>query len=875
MKKLLIALLLVLTSSLVFAAYERREDIVTYRAATGAVYTLPGATITVYNSDRVTLATLYINSTGSPLSNPLTADSSGRYFYYIAPGVYNEKIVKSGYTTQWLYDIPRGTDGLTGTVQSAFTGTCPTGAISSVTSTGGVSCSLTNVDNTSDLAKFLNTALTGTTTVEILQAETQGVAFFVSGYSSLNAANTAALLIPNSVIISDWNTSLSSNLTITIPVIHQGGLISCGTYTMNITSLQAAQTQVFDSSCGVGDISGLSEANILWFGAKSIFLSGYSTFDSSTAINTASASFGNHGILHFPKGKFRIDSMLSKKPGVRWVGIGGDFDDITDETEEWVGSTLFWSSPTGTLVEVPGGVTVVTAERQGNGSYWHGGFEHLSFKADWSIMVDAVAISFPGSKKEWVKDCDIRYFGTGIKAYYYDDSYPGELYIKDTYLGFMKFASIDWYKTVDSLIDNSKFGGNYYGLYMDNCTSNKMTKSRPQNGQVAGVYINNSRNFEIVNNEIDTNGDATHTADGVIVKDSNDISFIANRIYDNTGNGVVVQNSHECKFIGNSFGRHGQVGPINSSGIVFVSDSSDGVSSGDTFRMTVMGNHFTVDDYYRTFTGRGTLERGILVTNGTLTTDFVRQLSIIGNDFFTATALHLENGDVVPGNTSNLTTGIFDNNNVTGVTDVIKNPLQLSTNEFQYSRDRQVPMPSPIITKGDEGMTVNLYNGDARVYQFASPLTTTQTVTLESNGPLGSTVEIFRVAASTGSSPLTIKSESGTLENLGTFQWMKAMRTGTSWARIAGGSLTPVFTTTTTWNPGLIPGGTCVTRDVTVVNATVGSAVVTSPVTTSPGNGVEWNGSYVSAASVVTQRLCALVSDVTPSVTTYKITVLK
>jgi len=696
-------------------------------------------------------------------------------------------------------------------------------------------------------------------------------------YASLSAAITAIGSTPTTLVI---DTAIVSGGTCTVPSTLALDIKRTGSITKTsgiLTIKGAILAGDFQWLIGFtpGDVLGLNEANILWFGARSIFDTGYSTFDSSTAINTASASFGNHGILHFPKGKFRIDSMLTKKPGIRWVGIGADFDDRDDETEEWVGSTLFWSSPTGTLVEVPGGVTATT-DRMGAGSFWHGGFEHLSFKGYQSTMVDAVAISFPGSKKEWIKDCDIRYFGTGIKAYYYDGSYPGELYIKDTYLGFMKFASIDWYKTVDSLIENSKFGGNYYGLYADNCSSNKMVHSRPQNGQVAGVYINNSRNFEIVNNEIDTNGDATHTSDGAIIKDSNDISFIANRIYDNTGNGIVVQNSHECKFIGNSFGRHGQVGPINSSGIVFMSDSSDGVSSGDTYRMTVSGNHFTVDAYNRTFTGRGTLERGILVTNGTLTTDFVRQLSITGNDFFTATALHLENGDVVPGNTSNLTTGIFAHNNVTSVTDVIKNPAQLSTNEFQYSADWQVPAPDSMDSKGDEGATVSLYDGNAHVYQFASPLTTARTVTLNINNPMGSFVDIFRTAASTGSSLLTVKKDDGsTLENIGTFQWARFFRNPGGWARIAGGQFSPVFATTTTWNPGLITGGTCTTRTVPVINATVGSAVVTSPITTSPGSGVEWGGSYVSATNYVTQRLCALVSDVTPSVTTYKITVLK
>ena len=105
MKKILIAFLVFLALAITASALTRREDITTTRGMGNAMFALPNATITVYNSDRTTLATLATDSVGTPLANPVTSDSAGRYFYYVPNGIYNEYITKPGHVPQWRYDI--------------------------------------------------------------------------------------------------------------------------------------------------------------------------------------------------------------------------------------------------------------------------------------------------------------------------------------------------------------------------------------------------------------------------------------------------------------------------------------------------------------------------------------------------------------------------------------------------------------------------------------------------------------------------------------------------------------------------------------------------------------------------------------------------
>jgi hypothetical protein len=84
---------------------ERREDVVLVKDVNNDAYVLPGASITVYIAGTSTPATLYSDEGMTPLANPVTSDSKGRYSYYAANGVYDEKIEKIGYATDWRYAV--------------------------------------------------------------------------------------------------------------------------------------------------------------------------------------------------------------------------------------------------------------------------------------------------------------------------------------------------------------------------------------------------------------------------------------------------------------------------------------------------------------------------------------------------------------------------------------------------------------------------------------------------------------------------------------------------------------------------------------------------------------------------------------------------
>jgi hypothetical protein len=64
---------------------------------TGAV--VASASVSVYDAETVSLATIYSNASGTVLANPITTDSNGRYSFYVAPGRYYCIISKTGYTS--------------------------------------------------------------------------------------------------------------------------------------------------------------------------------------------------------------------------------------------------------------------------------------------------------------------------------------------------------------------------------------------------------------------------------------------------------------------------------------------------------------------------------------------------------------------------------------------------------------------------------------------------------------------------------------------------------------------------------------------------------------------------------------------------------
>lgn len=72
----------------------------------GDVRVLASPTVTVFEADGVTQATVYADRDGAAGSNPLTGDTQGRVTFYVDPGRYVIQVSKTGYTTQsWEDEI--------------------------------------------------------------------------------------------------------------------------------------------------------------------------------------------------------------------------------------------------------------------------------------------------------------------------------------------------------------------------------------------------------------------------------------------------------------------------------------------------------------------------------------------------------------------------------------------------------------------------------------------------------------------------------------------------------------------------------------------------------------------------------------------------
>lgn len=63
----------------------------------------PACTVTVYNADTLTLATIYSTTSSTPLANPFTASSNGYWFFYAADGYYDVKITGGGLSAPFTF----------------------------------------------------------------------------------------------------------------------------------------------------------------------------------------------------------------------------------------------------------------------------------------------------------------------------------------------------------------------------------------------------------------------------------------------------------------------------------------------------------------------------------------------------------------------------------------------------------------------------------------------------------------------------------------------------------------------------------------------------------------------------------------------------
>ena len=149
-----------------------------------------------------------------------------------------------------------------------------------------------------------------------------------------------------------------------------------------------------------------------------------------------------------------------------------------------------------------------------------------------------------------------------------------------------------------------------------------------------------------------------------------------------------------------------------------------------------------------------------------------------------------------------------------------------------------------------------------------------------SNGP--GTLAINGPDTSGGTFPLIIKNSASTnlfyVADDGSVNIPTGTLTVTNNATIgtltvAGASVkAPLSATSASIGGGALLAGACASTATTVTGATVGMAVVATP-NTYPGDGNIWSA-YVSAASTVTVKVCAIVA-MTPTASTYNIRVLQ
>lgn len=549
MKKIILSILFVLIyASLSQAATVYPRTDAAYKASSGGyVLVSSRAQVWVYLSGTSTLATLYLNSAGTTTTpNPVVADASGNYQYYTTAGFYDEVIVGPVGTSP----VSRSGVGI--------------GLISNNIVMG--------VEHNSD----------GTHSSIPAGIQRLGTAFFASHYPSLNAVHTAASATSYSVIILDgWYVNLTSNLTTTVPIIWNGGVISCGTNTITIGgSFTAGMSRAFDATCTAGDVSfgksSVREVYPQWFGAF-----GNGTVDDSDAIQNAVSSVSTFGgTVYFPvPGRYMVTKQINVS-STNSINLKSDMAGSSNNIDEtgsyisiggtWAGSVFKYYTPTATRSDAGGGNISGLVFFDTTGNYSGSGY---------SITAALELTDFNFSN---VFNCSfIGLKGSAIKTVFTVMSNFDRLIVRSCGdVGKPAFYIVPdnvTFTTQSTSIGNSKFEANRDAAYIS-----------------VGQF---SQNLKIIGNGFEAVAADANTNQVFVSFDGSASSVSDNHYNDNTAVQVVLGiNTQEVQITNSTFRGQGTTAAITMSGFNNIVNACSFTSTKTADEITMTGQFSTVSN---------------------------------------------------------------------------------------------------------------------------------------------------------------------------------------------------------------------------------------------------------------------------------------
>lgn len=84
---------------------QRHSDAVVVKDAAGILRAVSAASVRVNLADTSTAATIYSDNGTTAVANPLTTDSSGRFTFFAADGLYDLVVSGTGFTTYTVEDV--------------------------------------------------------------------------------------------------------------------------------------------------------------------------------------------------------------------------------------------------------------------------------------------------------------------------------------------------------------------------------------------------------------------------------------------------------------------------------------------------------------------------------------------------------------------------------------------------------------------------------------------------------------------------------------------------------------------------------------------------------------------------------------------------